>query len=407
MSRTDPTAPSNSPMRSRFPVEQRRAEILRIGARLFQLRGYTGVSIDDIGTALGVTGPAVYRYVDSKQGLLSEIAIGMFDLLIDDAERVVARELVAQDTLEHLITSTTALCLKHPAGVIVCLRHLWNLDEEHHLPVLESWQTLLDLWTPVLSAARPGLRRDDAGVYVRAGVGLLAGAARSTSNVPRTRLVEITSSMLRAMLNAHPAPDSDSRDEAEVPGNGGWQRSSRREQLLSAAISRFRTQGFRGVSMAQIAQEVGVSASAAYRHFKNKDDILATGIDRAGERMTMGLDQALNGATSAHEALDRLLRNYIRISLDNRDLVAVSTSEYHHLPDEFKQRHRKRKQLLNDEWAHCMATTHPQLSRNEAIAVVNGVIGMITETIRSASLRRRPRLGDDLYRIAHASLVID
>lgn len=396
---------SNTQRRSRLPIEQRRSDILRTGARLFQQRGYTGVSIDDIGAALGVTGPAVYRYVDGKQGLLCEIAVGMADLLVKEAEKIIAMELAPDATIDGLITSMAAQCLRYPSETAVCLRHMWSLDDDHQPTFFERWNVLTDLWAPAVNAVRPGLSRADAGLYVRAGTGLVMGSARSTSSVPRTRLIEIVSSMLRAMLDVQLEPTPVGGDPIADDASGGWERSSRREQLLSAAIALFRARGFRGVSLAQIAQEVGVTASAAYRHFKNKEDILATGIDRAGDRMTLGLDEALKNATSAHDALDRLLVNYIRIGLENRDLIAVSTSEYHHLPDELRQRRRKRQQLFNDEWTHCMATTHHWLSRAEAAAVVNGIIGMLTEVARSASLGRRQRLADDLYQLAHASLM--
>jgi len=47
--------------------------ILKVAATLFSERGYDSVSINDIGFAAGVTGPAIYRYFPSKEALLLSI----------------------------------------------------------------------------------------------------------------------------------------------------------------------------------------------------------------------------------------------------------------------------------------------------------------------------------------------
>ena len=47
--------------------------VLKVAATLFSERGYDSVSINDIGFAAGVTGPAIYRYFPSKEALLLSI----------------------------------------------------------------------------------------------------------------------------------------------------------------------------------------------------------------------------------------------------------------------------------------------------------------------------------------------
>ena len=50
----------------------RRAELLAGALRLFRQRGYHATSINDIGAAVGVSGPALYRHFESKDDLLAE-----------------------------------------------------------------------------------------------------------------------------------------------------------------------------------------------------------------------------------------------------------------------------------------------------------------------------------------------
>jgi AcrR family transcriptional regulator len=246
------------------------------------------------------------------------------------------------------------------------------------------------------------LNPKDSGLYVRAGAGALIGMAFALRNAPRQRVVQLAATAMNAMLSEPLQPMT---DETSTPVRGGWSRSSRREQILETAIGLFRERGFRGVSMAEIAEAIGITAAAPYRHFKNKEDILATAIVRTSERVTIGMNEALAVATSGEDALDRLLQNYIRIAVRNADLFAVSTTEYHHIDDASKAQRRRAQQLFFEEWTHCLATVRPDLSSNEALVVIRAVTGMVTESVRSRSLARRPNLADDLARLAHAVLI--
>src|SRR5699024_4771393 len=55
--------------------EKRREQLLATAGRLFAERGFAAVSLDEIGTEVGVTGQAIYRHFQSKQDMLG-ILIG-------------------------------------------------------------------------------------------------------------------------------------------------------------------------------------------------------------------------------------------------------------------------------------------------------------------------------------------
>ena len=54
----------------------------------------------------------------------------------------------------------------------------------------------------------------------------------------------------------------------------GGARRNVREELLAAAVAGARAGGRRGVVLREVARAVGVSATAAYRHFSGYDDLL-------------------------------------------------------------------------------------------------------------------------------------
>jgi len=69
----------------------RRAQILAVAAELFAKHGYHGVSIADLGAAVGVSGPALYRHFEGKDALLAEMLISISEhLLTGGQERAAA-----------------------------------------------------------------------------------------------------------------------------------------------------------------------------------------------------------------------------------------------------------------------------------------------------------------------------
>lgn len=95
-----PSAPAATTGTSRDRAKaERRAALLAAAARLFAERGFDGVTLEDIGAAVGVSGPAVYRHVAGKQALLGAI-------LVDVSERLLAGGRAATDAAQG--TGTTA-----------------------------------------------------------------------------------------------------------------------------------------------------------------------------------------------------------------------------------------------------------------------------------------------------------
>ncbi len=75
--------------RDRAKAERRRA-LLAAAARLFAERGFDGVTLEEIGAAAGVSGPAVYRHVAGKQALLGAILVDVSERLLRGGREVAA-----------------------------------------------------------------------------------------------------------------------------------------------------------------------------------------------------------------------------------------------------------------------------------------------------------------------------
>ena len=65
----------------------RHSQILDVAARLFAGRGFHGVSVGDIGKAVGVSGPALYKHFDSKDAVLAEMLVAISERLLEVGRR--------------------------------------------------------------------------------------------------------------------------------------------------------------------------------------------------------------------------------------------------------------------------------------------------------------------------------
>ena len=106
----------------------------------------------------------------------------------------------------------------------------------------------------------------------------------------------------------------------------GTRPRNRRELILAAAADLFAKHGYAKVGMSELADAVGISPSALYRHFAGKQDVLATvlagGVDSARD-LVLGLDLADPGAAAAALAAHALDQRHLPLmwQREARDLT--------------------------------------------------------------------------------------
>ena len=68
-----PAAPATPPTAREAAKARRRVDLLAAAARLFAARGFDAVRLEDIGAAVGISGPAIYRHFAGKAAVLTAI----------------------------------------------------------------------------------------------------------------------------------------------------------------------------------------------------------------------------------------------------------------------------------------------------------------------------------------------
>ena len=69
------TVDTRAPTSREVKKAERRAELLAAAATLFADRGFAGVRLEDLGAAVGISGPAVYRHFPNKEAVLVELLV--------------------------------------------------------------------------------------------------------------------------------------------------------------------------------------------------------------------------------------------------------------------------------------------------------------------------------------------
>jgi AcrR family transcriptional regulator len=180
----------------------RRAEILAAGAELIARRGYHGVSIGDLGRAVGLTGPALYRHFRGKDAMLAEMLLDISRRLREEGARRVAAAAGARAALDALLGWHLEFSLGNPALIIVQERELDNVPEPERREIRWMQRAYVEEWVGVLRGLRPELPQERARAAVHAMFGLLNSTPHSAAGLDRAQMTEMLRTMAAAALAA-------------------------------------------------------------------------------------------------------------------------------------------------------------------------------------------------------------
>ncbi|MEV0431021.1 TetR/AcrR family transcriptional regulator [Micromonospora sp. NPDC050495] len=118
------------------PASSRSADIHAAALELFTRLGYEATTMADIGAAVGIRGPSLYKHVASKQDLLAQIMISTMERLLAAHRAAVA---TTDDPTERLRRATEAHVryhARHRLEAFVGNREIRCLVEPHRGRVL-------------------------------------------------------------------------------------------------------------------------------------------------------------------------------------------------------------------------------------------------------------------------------
>lgn len=346
-----------------------RDRIVRCAADVFLQNGFHGTSVDMIATAAGASRATVYQYFADKEQIFGELARESTRAVLEHAESLgplgpTADGLASLEAWMHgwadIYDAHAAVFAEYPGiGTVMGLTVVdaQSVPEKFKERITERLR----------SALGRGLQLDDAvaaimrlphmvNLYRHRGMyGLPSRTIVSTSLAVALQAMLFPSAGEMTSVTIAPGPTATAPSVADAQAI-----SPIRQDVLWASSALFAERGYYAVRMEDIAAAADVSRATMYRHFSNKDLILAE-LTRRAVREIEHHARALKdlaAETFDTEAFSRWMLDYVRF-------------------------HRAYRGVIRAWFDGTVAERLPDATANDGIAAMHDAVA---ELVRTASL---------------------
>lgn len=103
----------------------------------------------------------------------------------------------------------------------------------------------------------------------------------------------------------------------------GYHHGDLRAALVDTAVELIAERGVHGFSLSEASRRLGVTVAAPYRHFADREELLAAVATRAAEQLGETVGRALTRADTPEARIAALAEAYVRFAADERPLFAT------------------------------------------------------------------------------------
>lgn len=153
--------------------DSRREQLLFAAVRLFERNGFHGVSMEDIGKAVGINGSSVYRHFPGKADLLAAIYYRATERVAAGTEVALAGATDSADALRRLADAYVRMTSGQRSLIAVYLSEVENLPESAHKALRRAQRDHVDRWFRLLAELRPELSTAQVKVLVHAALNIV------------------------------------------------------------------------------------------------------------------------------------------------------------------------------------------------------------------------------------------
>jgi AcrR family transcriptional regulator len=184
--------------RARDP--DRKNKIVQAVADLIAERGYSALSMNEIGDRVGISGAAIYRHFANKSSLLVAVFDRSIDELLED-ERL-NREKFSDPlvALTHLVARQVDFVVDEREFARVYHGEADQLPDEARLRLRRKQRAYLREWESLLHAVRPELDDAEARAVVHAAIGAAQSPLFHRLEVSPRRLKDLLCEVVYAAL---------------------------------------------------------------------------------------------------------------------------------------------------------------------------------------------------------------
>ncbi|MDJ0108774.1 TetR/AcrR family transcriptional regulator [Rhodococcus erythropolis] len=181
----------------------RRRQLLDAAARLIAERGFVSVRLEDLGAAVGISGPAVYRHFPNKDAVLVELLVGISTRLHEGGSAAAEAADSPSAALDALVEFHLDFALGEPDLIRIQDRDLESLPADARRQVRQTQRKYVEVWVGVLEQLDPQLDQADARVKAHATFGLINSTPHSANPASPARARRVLRDMTLAALRTH------------------------------------------------------------------------------------------------------------------------------------------------------------------------------------------------------------
>lgn len=157
----------------------RRQQILETAAELFAARGFHGVSVADLGAAVGISGPGLYKHFAGKDAVLAEMLVSISEELLSVGRQRVAEAPEPVTAVQALVDWHVEFALRHRPLIVVQDRDWESLPGADRERVRSLQREYVELWADRIRAVHEDLEPDRARAMSHAAFGLINSTPHS------------------------------------------------------------------------------------------------------------------------------------------------------------------------------------------------------------------------------------
>jgi AcrR family transcriptional regulator len=330
----------SSPFSKTNQHDQKYKTILSAASELFNVHGTRGTTLSQIADKLKLTKTSLYYYVKTKEELTHQCYLNTCIEMKQIVDQSLSTKGLAIDKLDMLFRLNFECwndIINGNRGHLAALTEIASLSEEHRIEISEYYRHFViqvkDLINEgikdgSMNATSPG----KAANAIWGNIFWLPIWLYSIDNTERENAFNQWLSIIKYGLKntesafcfekvtfneEHMAPTGFDRSE---------QNRKKQEAFLRVGSNFFNHKGFKGTSLDELAQALGVTKGAFYYHIKNKEDLLIKCLER-----TFNIEQSVLVSTNAMDiaGIDKLAfaaRQMFSIQLgDSGPLVRYAT----------------------------------------------------------------------------------
>jgi AcrR family transcriptional regulator len=174
-----PAGPAPGAQTAALVPASRREELLTQAVRMFAAHGYTQVSIEDIGHAVGISGPSVYNHWPNKLDLLVTALRRGAAALAMDVATVYRLAPDAAAALRLLIGCYVALSQTHHETIGLLITDIGHLPDGERHAIRRAQRDFVSEWVHLLRLDQPQLDPTAARIRVHAALSVANDIART------------------------------------------------------------------------------------------------------------------------------------------------------------------------------------------------------------------------------------